>query len=117
MTKLAMMTRDLTSYFMPPSPLVTRNAYETDKAWHIKPGSSMYGALLVEMKNKPDGWTVTMGFSASRFSWRPKLTMSRRSAAWLWFAISWERDYQQVPGMVIADHLGAHLAQEARNAI
>jgi hypothetical protein len=100
MTKLAIMTRDLTSYFMPPSPLVTRNAYETDKAWHIK----------------PDGWTVTMGFSASRFSWRPKLTI-RRSAAWLWFAISWERDYQQVPGMVIADHLGAHLAQEARNAI
>lgn len=118
MTQLAIMTRDFTSYFMPPSPIVTREAYETDKTWHLKPGSSMYGAVLVEMKNKPDGWTFTMGFSKSRFSWRPMMVWLRpRAFLWLGMTFIMERDYQQVPGRVIADHLGARLAEETRDAI
>lgn len=106
MSQLAIMDRDLTAFFMTPDPLVTRQSYESDKAWHLAAGSYMYGAVLVEMQDKPDGWSVTASIRPSGFSWRPKFCKYQRRASWLGVGISWERKFQEVPGRIIADHLG-----------
>ena len=113
MSQLAIMDRDLTAFFMTPDVLVTRRAYEEDKAWHLKPGSYMYGAVLVEMQNKPDGWSVTASIRPSGFSWRPKFCKYQRRASWLGIGISWERKFQEVPGRIIADHLGEQSVMDA----
>ncbi|ANT70196.1 hypothetical protein [Aeromonas hydrophila] len=114
MSQLAIMDRDLTAFFMTPDVLVTREAYEYDKAYHLRPGSYMYGAVLVEMRDEPDGFSLTLGIQPSGFSWRSRFTAYRRSASWLWFTFSWERKYRMVPGRIIADHLAEQQSKEKK---
>lgn len=116
MSRLAIMSRDLTGYFMSPDILVTRRVYESDKGYHLAPGSYMYGAVLVEMQDKPDGLSVTLEFRPSGFSWRPRACKHQRRASWLGFRVAWERKFQEVPGRVVADHLAQHRAAEAMAA-
>lgn len=116
MSRLAIMTRDLTGYFMSPDILVTRRVYEGDKGYHLAPGSYMYGAVLVEMQDKPDGLSVTLEFRPSGFSLRPRACKHQRRASWLGVRVAWERKFQEVPGRVVADHLAQHREAEAMAA-
>lgn len=116
MSQFAIMDRELTAFFMSPDVLVTRQAYESDKAWHLNPSSYMYGAVLVEMQDVPDGMAVTLEFRLSGFAWRPRFRKYQRRASWLGVEISWERKFREVPGKIVADHLAQHRAAEAMTA-
>lgn len=109
MSDLAIMNRALTSFFMSPSHLVTRAAYDRDIGWHLNPDSYMYGAVLVAMETKPAGWTASLSFAKSNWRWRPSFNyrVGPVCVAWLGFTAFIRRDYMEVPGAVIADHLGA----------
>jgi hypothetical protein len=113
MSYLAIMTQDLSSYFMTPSHLVTREVYERDIGWHLNPNSYMYGAVLVAMETQPAGWTASLSFAKSNCRWRPSFNyrIGPVSLVWLGFTVFFRRDYMEVPGPVIADHLGASKTQ------
>lgn len=113
MSDLAIMNRALTSFFMRPSHLVTREVYERDIGWHLNPDSCMYGAVLVAMETKPSGWTVSLSFAKENWRWRPSFSCRYNPAIgmWLGFTVFFRRDYREVPGEVIADHLGESEAQ------
>lgn len=114
MSDLAIMTRDLTGFFMTPNAWVSREAYESDKAWHLNPDSYMYGAVLVEMAEVPDGWTLITAIQPGCFTWRPAITWlsTLKAVSWLWFKLTLVRQTRQVPGRIIADHLAAQQEQE-----
>lgn len=80
--------------------------YERSKEAHLNPDSHQYGDVLVSTKRVYNSFSIDLQIFFKAWKWKPEYTLKGIVyLRWLFFRILIEKNYEEVPGILLEDHL------------